>query len=247
MMIVAILVMVMVAFLGVRTSQAASIIVAAHDSGPRAREHADLVCDGVNDEEELLASIVDYASTYSVDVDTGPERTIAVTCYGRHSVQWLPGTYILGAPLIIPNASDCVIQAEGTQLVGPPGESAVIVRGMNRCRYYFGAISCNAGDNPDAAALKVEPTSAMPAVMSKVGYTGLSGIANKGVGLHVDPGQGNVSFNEFAGTNISNLDTGILVDEAQEQCKSNWFWASFVVHVNQCVVEKGHKIGRAHV
>jgi hypothetical protein len=82
----------------------------------------------------------------------------------------------------------------------------------------------------------------MPAVTSKVGYTGLSGIANKGVGLHLDPGQGDVSFNEFAGTNVSNLDTGILVDEARRGCTSNWFWASFVVHVNQCVVEKGHNV-----
>ena len=68
------------------TAWAASIVVAAYDSTPQAKGRADIVCDGVNDEVELLASIADYAGTHSVEVDIAPNETKTVTALGRHSV-----------------------------------------------------------------------------------------------------------------------------------------------------------------
>ncbi|MEE3368856.1 MAG: hypothetical protein VX346_05890 [Planctomycetota bacterium] len=58
---------------------------------PRAKARADLVCDGQNDEVELLQS-VQFARRYVVRHATAPSGHREVSLPGRHTVEWLPGT-----------------------------------------------------------------------------------------------------------------------------------------------------------
>ena len=219
---------------------AASIVVAASDSSAQGKARADYICDGTNDQVELLASI-NAAGVYSVDVADEPNHTMTVSCKGRHSVEWLAGSYNLGATLVIPEASDLSIQAEGTYFTGPASGSAVIVRGANRCVYRFGNISCRSGE-ATAAALKIQPLATMPVVFSKIEYTGLSGLNHQSIGLQLDPSLGNICYSRFKGTNIMNVHTGIQVNSAGQHCEGNWFWVSFVAECLQCVYEQGGNV-----
>ncbi len=229
-------------FACVGTIQAASsVTVAAYDSLASAKARADYVCDGVDDEVELLASITAHAATESVSVDPTSNQTISVSCLVKHSVEWLPGTYNLSSTLVIPDSSDCVIRAKGSRILGPSSGSAVIIRGMNSCRYNFGNIKCSSID-PNDAALKISPTSAMPAVLSSVVCTGLKGTSNSGTGLWIDPSVSNIWGNSFTSYIIYDFQTGILVDDAAQYCQTNRFLANCITRVNQCVYEKGVKV-----
>ena len=227
---------------GMETVTAASIIVAAHDSSAEAKARADYVCNSdPNDEINLLLSIT-RAQTYSVEVDVNPAQTRTVQCLGRHSVHWLGGTYNLGSTLTIPDSADCIIKAEGTCINGPTdGSDAIVIRGMNRCRYYFGMVKLNSSTG---SALKIQPTSSMPALMSKVTYSNLFNTDYEGTGLYIDPSNENVCNNLFRGTDISGFDTGILVDNAAIACNTNWFWVSYIRMVNTCIYEKGVNVER---
>ena len=206
---------------------------------------------GADDHVELLQSITDHAIISNVDVLLDNNTTVTVqNCYSKHSVEWLPGDYYLGAALQIPNASDLVIKAEGTVIHGTNGNNAVVIRGMNRCRYYFGEIRNNLKDN-NAAALRLRPNQGMPACYSKVCFAALRGIEStpgsgiyNGTGLHLVPSEGRIFANEFKGTDISHLNIGIKVDDAIEACNTNWFLVNFIREAHQCIYEMGVNVER---
>ena len=141
----------------------AAIVVAAVDSLPEEKSRADLVCDGIGDQVELAASLA-RARTGEAVIDINPKTQQTVICRKNHAVRWLPGNYQLSATLEITDAVDCVIRAEGTTFhYQKPAGDAVLIRGMNRCRYNLGTIK-SASTN---VALRVQPTSKMPAPSSK--------------------------------------------------------------------------------
>jgi hypothetical protein len=223
---------------------AASVIVAASNSSIPSKEKADLVCDGVDDHVELIASLT-QAGRFTVKVDSSPSSQNEIECYGRHAVIWLPGDYYLGETLHIPDAADVVIQAEGSylhydQLQG----DAVVLTGVNRCRYYFGVVESHSS----GAAMRVKPTARMPALMSIVTYTGLIGHNQNGVGLFLDTSEENVCTNRFEGTDISGFNKGIYIPSPgspapphrpTSKCDTNWFWVSYIRMCNTCIHEEG--------
>ena len=93
----------------------AAIVVAAADSLPEEKAKADIVCDGVDDQVELAASLA-KARQGDTPIDVNPKTQKSVRCALNHAVEWLPGNYRLSATLEIPDAANCVIRAEGTTL-----------------------------------------------------------------------------------------------------------------------------------
>ena len=225
------------------SGRTASIVVAASNSSEEAKAGADLVCDGIDDQVELRESLT-RAGRFTVMIDWSPSTQVEVECYGRHSVEWLPGDYHLGETLVIPDAADVVIRAEGTyfhyeQATG----DAVRIQGMNRCRYNFGTIDSHSSD----AALRVKPEKGMASLMSFVNYMGLVGHDLRGTGLFIDPTVQNVCVNRFEGTDIFGFDTGIRVADAAKsdgsgfgKSDTNWFWISYIRVCKTCIIE-GHQ------
>ncbi|MDO8303743.1 MAG: hypothetical protein Q7T18_10920, partial [Sedimentisphaerales bacterium] len=178
--------------------QAASIIVASSNSTLESKRRADLICDGKDDQVELLKSIT-KASQVSTVYERNPATLVPTKCYAGHSVEWLPGDYYLSETLVIPDAEDCAIQAEGTRFHYQPKKGdAVVLTGMSRCRYRLGTIFTDT----NGVALHVKPTENMPSLMSIVSFTGLIGTDQKGVGLCVDSAVENVCTMRFEGTDI---------------------------------------------
>jgi len=220
----------------------AAVTVAAMDSSPQERARADLVCDGQDDQVELAASLV-RARRGTTKIDVDPKTQKSVECALNHAVEWLPGTYSLSSTLEIPDAANCVIRAEGTTLRYLPNEGdAVVIRGMNRCRYAFGTIESGSV----GAALAVRPRTGMPALMSFVDFAGLVGSDLRGTGLLLDPAEENVCVNRFVGTDVAGFDKGVLVRGAGNRsdststhgkCDTNWFWMSYVRMCRTCVEE----------
>ena len=220
----------------------AAIVVAAADSLPEEKAKADLVCDGVDDQVELAASLA-KARQGDTMIDINPKTQKKVRCALNHAVEWLPGNYHLSDTLEIPNAANCVIRAEGTTLHYSPGEGdCVVIRGMNRCRYYLGAIETGSSD----AALRVQPKESMPSLMSFVNFTGLEGQNQRGTGLMLDPKYENVCVNRFTGTDILGFDKGAYVGSvgsregagsSHGKCDTNWFWLSYIRLCNTCIEE----------
>jgi hypothetical protein len=138
-----------------------------------------------------------------------------------------------------------VIRAEGAYFHYRRAEGdAVVVTGMNRCRYQFGTIETEL----KGAAIRVRPTPAMPALMSLVGFTGLVGRGRKGIGLALDATRENVCVNRFEGTDIAGFDVGVFVGDADQgpnlpsyrgKCDTNWLWLSYVRLCNTCIWEQG--------
>jgi hypothetical protein len=220
----------------------AAIVVAAADSLPEEKRKADLLCDGCDDQVELLESLK-RARTGDVRIDVDPKTQTTVKCALNHVVEWLPGNYELSATLEVPDAANCVIHAEGTTLTyaGNHGD-AVVVRGMNGCRYMFGRIDSHSS----GAALRIQPTPKMPALQSFVDFAGLIGHSQHGTGLLLDPTEENVCVNRFVGTDVSGFDRGVLVGGAggreksaskMGKCDTNWFWLSYVRMCKTCIEE----------
>ena len=90
---------------GAAAGRTASVIVAPSNASDAVKADADIVCDGVDDQIELLESFT-RAGRFTVQVDRSPVEQIDVECYGRHSVEWLPGDYHLSDTLTIPDAAD---------------------------------------------------------------------------------------------------------------------------------------------
>lgn len=220
-----------------------SLIVAASNSSSEEKSRADLICDGKDDQIELLASLL-KAATFEVAVDTSPAHSMRVKCRGRFVVEWAAGDYFLGGTLEIPDAADFVIHAQGTFFHYLPSEGdAVVVRGMNRCRYDFGTIETKS----NGSALRISPTHHMPALMSFVTFMGLIGSNQQGIGLHLDHREENVCVNQFTGTDIQGFDIGVLVDDAvtyqggtrpSVKSDTNWYWFSYIRLCNTCIWEK---------
>lgn len=219
-----------------------AILVAAVDSSAKEQARADLVCDGVDDQVELTKSLA-LGRRSKTEIDVNPKTQRTVECTLNHAVEWLPGNYNLSATLEIPDAANSVIRAEGTTLRYKPGEGdAVIVRGMNRCRYYFGTIVSSSS----GAALRIQPHAAMPALMSFVTFTGLQGKDARGTGLLLDPMHENICVNRIEGTDVLGFERGVVVggvgarDSAASthgKCDTNWFWLSYIRMCNTCIEE----------
>ncbi|HCK40085.1 MAG: hypothetical protein CMJ72_13520 [Planctomycetaceae bacterium] len=220
----------------------AAIVVAAADSLPEEKAKADLVCDGVDDQVELAASLA-KARQGDTLIDINPKTQKKVRCALNHAVEWLPGNYHLSATLEVPDAANCVIRAEGTTLhYGPAEGDCVVIRGMNRCRYNFGTMETQS----NGAALRIQPQESMPSLMSFVNFTGLIGQEQRGTGLMLDPKHENVCVNRITGTDILGFDKGAYVGSvgAREgtasthgKCDTNWFWLSYIRLCNTCIEE----------
>ena len=220
----------------------AAIVVAASDSLPEEQARADIVCDGQDDQIELAVSLA-RGRRGKTKIDVDPKTRQTVECTLNHAVEWLPGTYQLSATLEIPDASNSAIRAEGTTLEYQPADGdAVVIRGMNRCRYNFGTIQSSSS----GAALCVRPTAKMPALMSFVNFTGLIGTNTRGTGLLVDPSAENVCVNRFEGTDVLGFERGVYVGAAGARegaastfgkCDTNWFWLSYVRMCQTCIEE----------
>ena len=218
-------------FAAVPQHQTASTIVAPSSASEQAKDAADYVCDGVDDQVELLASIT-CAGRFSVDFDRSPYVMRPAECYGRHSVDWLPGDYHLGDTLTIPDTADFVIRAEGTFFHYEPSTGdAVLIMGLTRCRFGFGTIETTS----TGAALRIRPESAMPSLTSVVGFTGLIGHDQRGTGFHIDSAVENVCCNRFEGTDIYHFDTGVDLSEPAANdgtgygcADSNWSWFNYI-------------------
>lgn len=220
----------------------AAIVVAAADSSPQEKSRADFVCDGRDDQVELAKSLA-LGRRGKTEVDVNPKLQQTVECTLNHAVEWLPGTYSISETLEIPDATNCVIRAEGTTLEHQNADGdCVVIRGMNRCRYNFGTIKTNG----TGAALCVRPTASMPALMSFVNFAGLIGTDTKGTGLLLDPSHENVCVNRFEGTDVLGFERGVYVGGAgsragststMSKCDTNWFWLSYVRMCGTCVEE----------
>lgn len=224
------------------TGVRAKVTVAPADASEAERRRADLTCDGVDDQEQLARSLA-MAARGTTAVDVNPKTQRVIESAVNHVVEWLPGVYRLSKTLEIPDAANCVIHAEGTTLRYVPQEGdALVVRGMNRCRYRLGTIETGSS----GAALRIQPTSKMPSLMSFVDFAGLVGAGQRGVGLMLDPSNENVCVNRFVGTDIAGFDKGAFVGAAggregsastHGKCDTNWFWLSYVRMCNTCVEE----------
>jgi len=220
----------------------AAIVVAAADSLPEEKARADLVCDGVDDQIELAASLA-KARRGATRIDVNPNTQKNVECALNHVVEWLPGNYQLSATLEIPDAANCAIRAEGTTLRYTASEGdCIVIRGMNRCRYSFGTIETSS----TGVALRIQPLQAMPSLMSFVNFAGLIGRGQRGTGLMLDPTYENVCVNRIVGTDILGFDKGVYVGgvgsregtaSTHGKCDTNWFWLSYIRLCNLCIEE----------
>jgi hypothetical protein len=202
-----------------READAVYAIVAASNSTPHAKARADFVCDGIDDQVELVASI-------------GSD--------GGFAVEWVPGDYYLSDTVRLRPAENSVIEAEGTYLhyLASTGD-AVHILGMLGCRYRFGAIETGSTD----AAITVQNPLSVNAAMSIVSFTGLIGHDQKGIGLYLNVSEEGVCTNRFEGTDISGFDTGILLGERPDgkpwKTDTNWFFVNSIRRCNTCISE-GH-------
>jgi hypothetical protein len=158
---------------------------------------------------ELLQSL-QFAHRYVVRHATTPSGHREVTLPGRHTVEWLPGTYQLAHTLLLPDAADCAIKAQGTyfRYAAKTGD-ATRIPGMLRCRYQLGTIESHS----TGAAIRVtgtvdadlgDPAQQTPCQMSVLSFTGLIGQHYRGTGLLLDNARpGGITVNRFTGTDIA--------------------------------------------
>jgi hypothetical protein len=235
-------------------SRAQLITVAPADAAPELKRTATLVCDGVNDEQELAQSLNAIAETTAC-VNNLDHTISNRRLHGPGRVTWLPGHYKLGATLEFPPMADLVLDAEGTRLIYAPRQGdAVVLHGMFRCRIRLGVIETNG----DGAALRVQPDRRAPlALMSIVSFMGLNGIYTppimpeekknadfrpvlRGTGLWIDK---STCTNRFEGTDIQGFDKGIYVSNAPgTKIDTNWFWMSYIRTCNTCIQEEGEHV-----
>src|SRR6266567_312244 len=230
---------------------AASIIVAASNSTKEAKARADMICEGKTDQVKLLQSFTKAPRIKTV-YERNQNTLVPTECYGGHSVEWLSGDYYLDDTLVIPDAEDCAIHAEGARFHYLPNNGdAIVLTGLSRCRFYLGTIMTDS----TGAALRVKPTKNMPSLMTIVGFTGLIGTNQKGIGLCVDSTVENVCTMRFEGTDIRGFDIGVLVPDARApepgqpgsgKTDTNWYWFDYVRMCRTCIWERRNGIDSAY-
>lgn len=207
----------------------AAIIVAASNSLPEEKAKADLVCDGKDDQVELLEAI-GRAPQVITRAAGQPDDTPFVKWQGKHAVTWLPGDYYVSETMEFPRISDFALHAEGSYLHFLPEEGDIIhINHSIRCRYYFGTIDTKS----KGVAITITGTT-----MSIIGFTGLIGHNQVGTGLRLY----GTSTNKIEGTDIAGFDVGILVDDVAAKLDTNWFWISYIRNCNTCIWEKGRNV-----
>ena len=198
-----------------------SFIVAASNSTPEAKNRADFVCNGVNDQIELRDSILS-TQQYTLYMDTSPAGRRTVTWHGHYDIEWLPGDYYLDETLYIPSSGAAIVNAEGTYFhYQPTTGDAVVIEGMIDYQINLGTIESSS----TGAALAV-----ISGQMSQVSFTGLVGHNQVGTGLYIGPGQ---STNRYDGTDISGFDTGMHMMSLDTQ----WYLINSIRRCNTCVKE----------
>lgn len=201
---------------GSNVTRSVTYVLAPSDAPVNVKAQADIVCDGVNDEVELLAS---------------------VTASGNNSsVVWLPGNYTLGATLTFPDLSDFILYAESTIMsFTPVVGDAVVVSNAANCEFHFGRIT----SGTTGARLSFKPTNAtsFPNIFT---FTKLIGIGKLGQGLKLDNSVQGSDTNHFYGGDITSVDVGVLVTNAPDaghKCDTNWFWLSYIRECNTLIQE----------
>ena len=209
--------------------ESASMVVAPADATEKMKATADLVCDGVDDQEELQASL-QKAKRYKTRWAGAPNAEPWGVSAGRYTVTWLPGSYKINALLDFPEITDFTLSAEGSYLQFQRTEGDVIhINHSIRCRYNFGTIdSGSSGTTITVTAM----------TMSIVRFTGLIGHKQTGTGLKIY----GAGTNKFEGTDIAGFDVGILVDDTAPKLDTNWFWISYIRNCNTCIWEKGNHV-----
>ena len=209
--------------------QVSSIVVAPKDASDQMKAKADLVCDGKDDQVELLQSLM-MGNKYESRAAGQPDMMPLHTARARFTVTWLPGTYNLSDVVEFPAVSDFALYAEGTYLVFEPEEGDVVhINHSIRCRFNFGTIDSHSA----GTCITVHSVT-----MSEVSFTGLVGYDQKGTGLRLY----GTSTAKYKGTDISGFDIGVLVDDISAKLDTNWFWLSYIRNCNTCIWEKGHKV-----
>lgn len=207
----------------------ASVVVAPSDATDEAKAKADLVCDGRDDQEELLKSLKE-APTYTSRAAGAPSDMRQRQWRGRHSALWLPGTYQLSKTLEFPELSDFALFSEGSYLVYQPNQGDVIhVNQAIRSRFNFGTIDSHS----TGTCITVTGVT-----MSVISCMGLIGHVQQGTGLRLY----GTSTSKYEITDVSGFETGILVDDISHKLDTNWFWVSYVRNCKTCIWEKGQNV-----
>lgn len=94
--------------------RAATVVVAAHDTPAFAKRNADLVCDGVDDQETINAAVAKLLRNGDVQVLGSREVT-----YGNEggTVLLLAGSYHLSGPIDLSGIHDVTLEGEGPATV----------------------------------------------------------------------------------------------------------------------------------
>jgi hypothetical protein len=207
----------------------ATVVVAPADAPDVLKAKADLVCDGKDDQVELLASL-ERGKVFKSQAAGAPNAKPVHSWRGRFTVTWLPGNYELSALLNFPELADFALYAEGTYLNFKPAEGDVIHLNQSiRCRFNFGTIDSRS----TGACITVTGVT-----MSIISFTGLVGHDQKGTGLRLF----GTSTCKYEGTDISGFDVGVLVDDVAPKLDTNWFWLSYVRNCKTCIWEKGRNV-----
>lgn len=220
-------------------THAAMVVVAPADAPENVKAKADLVCDGQDDQVELLASIT-QAPRVTVEYDRNPGEMRSFECYGKYSIEWLPGDYHLSGTLVVPDAADMIISARAAHFYYEAEKgNAVVIQGSLRSLYSLGIIHYSG----DEAALRIKPTKNMPTLSSDIFVRGLIGKKQRGTGLYIDPSVENVCINRIEAIDIYGFDYGVRVDAANQKtgrdpghgkCDGNWWWVSNNRRCNTC-------------
>lgn len=192
-----------------------NIIVVSSEASEKDKERADFICDGVNDEIELAASL---------NAVTSPNSKI----------EWLPGRYQLDAVLDFPaNLPDCVIDAKATRFdFTHPEQDGIVFHGAIRSRFDLGYITM-AGSG---GAIVVYPTINGWAE-NILTWRGLTGTSRQGIGLRVMNGNCGASVSEFKGSDISGFAAGVSIEAegGKTNIDTNQFLINYIRNCNKSI------------
>ena len=202
-------------------SYAASVIVVPAGASEKEKAYADFICDGVNDQVELMASFGGAGSLVE-----------------RRSVVWLPGDYYTTRTVIIPPTNNVVLEAEGTYIHHLlPYDDAVRIDGFCGSRFRFGTIETYTIGA--AIRFKLEGGGG---VMSIISFTGLIGHDQKGTGLFIHCENGGTT-NRYEGLEITGFEYGVVVGETYtSKSDTNWFFINCIRNCKTCIWEMHQRL-----